>query len=51
MTPTGTVKVFPLPAADSGKSSLSGMTNGPDGNVWFTEGGTKKIAYIVVEKK
>src|SRR2546421_343276 len=33
ITPTGAIKVFPLPPSDSPGS----ITAGPDGNLWFTE--------------
>jgi streptogramin lyase len=34
---------YPIPSA---KSSLVGLTLGPDGNVWFTEGSTLTIGFV-----
>ena len=41
ITPTGTFSEFPLPSAHT---SATDIITGPDGNLWFTEGG--KIARI-----
>src|SRR5437016_6286143 len=37
------VTEFPIPTSNSGPL---GITRGPDGNVWFTENGAKKIGRI-----
>jgi streptogramin lyase len=42
ITPTGEITVFPLPLVDIGDGTVSGaspsgITAGPDGNLWFTE--------------
>jgi len=37
ITPGGVITRFSLPAA-TGNSGLQGITTGPDGNLWFTEG-------------
>lgn len=42
ITPTGTVTEFPLGV----NSDPGGITAGSDGNLWFTETGSKKIAQI-----
>ena len=34
MTPTGQVHEFPLPDKES---NVTGITAGPDGNLWFTD--------------
>jgi streptogramin lyase len=43
MTPAGLATAFPLPTANAG---VEAVTNGPDGNVWFTEFNTAKIGKI-----
>jgi virginiamycin B lyase len=39
MTPPGTVTEFPLPLG----SAPDAITTGPDGNLWFTDTGTKSV--------
>jgi hypothetical protein len=41
ITPASAIRVYPLPLAFS---EPFGITAGPDGNLWFTEGGTERIA-------
>lgn len=45
MTPTGTFTQFPLPHRDS-SSSPYWITDGPDGNLWFTEFAGSQIGCI-----
>jgi len=42
MTPTGTVTEFALPAGNQ----VDTITSGPDGNLWFTDTGTKSVGRI-----
>jgi len=42
MTPAGAVTEFPLPA----DNQLYAITTGPDGNLWFTDTGTKSVGRI-----
>ena len=44
VTTSGTVTVFPLPAEDA--NSLQGLTEGPDGNLWYTIGAYASNSYI-----
>jgi virginiamycin B lyase len=43
MAATGQVTEFPLPTAGAQPFAI---TAGPDGNVWFTEGGSQKVGRI-----
>jgi streptogramin lyase len=43
ITPTGAITEFSIPTADS---RPSGITTGPDGNLWFTENQANQIASI-----
>jgi eukaryotic-like serine/threonine-protein kinase len=45
--PNGTITEFPVPTASS---SPSGITAGPDGNLWFTEYDGNKIGRITSSK-
>jgi virginiamycin B lyase len=42
MTTTGAVTEFALPA----NNQLDSITTGPDGNLWFTDTGTKSVGRI-----
>ena len=42
MTPSGTVTEFPLPAG----SAPDAIAVGPDGNLWFTDTGTRSVGRI-----
>ena len=43
ITPAGTITEYPLP---KGRSGPSGITAGPDGNMWFTEMNGERIGRI-----
>jgi uncharacterized protein (TIGR03437 family) len=47
ITPSGSITEFPIPTQ---ASNPSGITVGPDGNIWFTELGSKKIGRLVSPK-
>jgi streptogramin lyase len=54
--PSGTVTEFPLPASDNGSpghpgATPSGITAGPDGNLWFTEFYGRKIGRMSTSGK
>ncbi len=42
-SPVGEISTYPIPTANSYPFSI---TSGPDGNLWFTEAGSNKIAKI-----
>jgi sugar lactone lactonase YvrE len=45
--PNGTITEFPIPITSSSPgSNPSGITAGPDGNLWFTESAVNKIGRI-----
>jgi streptogramin lyase len=44
ITPSGTITEYPIPTS---QSDLWGITAGPDGNLWFTEGNGNKIGRIM----
>lgn len=46
-TPTGTIIEFPVPTVNG---TPDGITAGPDGNLWFTEGIGNKIGRISLGK-
>ncbi|HEV3083680.1 MAG TPA: DUF4214 domain-containing protein [Gemmataceae bacterium] len=50
VTPAGVITTFPTPGADPTLSypdwDLTGITKGPDGNLWFTETSANKIGRI-----
>jgi streptogramin lyase len=45
ITPVGSITTFVLPDAESHPTSISA---GPDGNIWFTDGGTNTIGKLVL---
>jgi streptogramin lyase len=47
MTPSGTIKEFPLPPPTNGNPRApEGIAEGPDGNIWFTEANGNVVGRI-----
>jgi virginiamycin B lyase len=46
ITPAGSISEFSLPPADTGPQSVGGITRGPDGALWFTEGSAHQIGQM-----